>query len=212
MGCDWISGDCLAVGYGIDYESLFVARDVDNDDTIGYEEAYDEDESDYDDEKGADEAGAETEDKKDNEDDAEGDCEHEVKDNPSPLSVVTSSWKGFLVKNGYQQILDMKIAPHIGFTSMPGLYEKQRYKKYAMVVFGTTIKQGDLPAADGEDDIVAVPAIAFPKILRTVVNEFVKEFVTPRSGSGSEPPPKKKRYFEPTYKSTATLMTVVFVE
>jgi hypothetical protein len=79
MGCDWISGDCLAVGYGIDYESLFVVGDVDTDDALGCEEDYDEDENEDDRQQGEDKA----EDEKGDQDDAKGGGEDNGSGNPS---------------------------------------------------------------------------------------------------------------------------------
>jgi hypothetical protein len=207
MGCDWISGDCLAVGYGIDYESLFVVRDVDTDDALGCEEDYDEDENEDERQQGEDKA----EDEKGDQEDAKGGGEDYDSGNPSPLSVVRSSWRAFLVKNDLRSILEKKIEPYIGVTSMPAMRETQRYKNHAMVIFGTTLHPANVSAANDDDETVAVPAVAFPKNLDLAVNDFVKEFITPSSISGREPSAKKKRYCEPTYKTTATLMTVIFV-
>lgn len=183
MGCDWINGESVAVGYAINNEALFPFDT--KDDTIGYDGEIEEGEFDpYETIRADWKAFLE---KHGHQDIIDKSIEPHIGVTEKPGSYESCRYKSCAVV-----VFGVNIMPTKSW------YSSQEEKEGG----------GDEETSEDED-VVALPAVTFPGKLHSIVKAFVKDFLD--NHAKDEQPEKKRKTGDSKDGPATKLKTVIFV-
>lgn len=175
MGCDWISGDFVAFGYGVEFNDMFT-----NDDRTEYISHYvdlpDEDQDDAESSNWSTDDSA-TEEKQDGSEEYVAAWAEFRTGQYNPMAMLSRAWVAHLAGRGLINWYERGIRPHVGVTIKPGEYESLSYKDNCMIVFGIRMDQDIyVTGTVVGDEMVVQPAISIPMELHEVTEAFVRKF------------------------------------